>query len=116
MSKVLKIRVGRSGKKKKGKKKKGRSTYNRVSNFFICDRNAANGKKYKYVYVHDVHETHFPLYYSSACSYRKLCRLEKCFFLGSGPKIGSVGTLETDNQLDVPLEGKVQIVNFNLIP
>ena len=42
MSKVLKIRVGRSGKKKKGKKKKGRSTYNRVSNFFICDRNAAN--------------------------------------------------------------------------
>ena len=42
MSKVLKIRVGRSGKKKKGKKKKGRNTYNRVSNFFICDRNAAN--------------------------------------------------------------------------
>ena len=41
MSKVLKIRVGRSGKKKR-KKKKGRSTYNRVSNFFICDRNAAN--------------------------------------------------------------------------
>ena len=40
MSKVLKIRVGRSGKKKR--KKKGRSTYNRVSNFFICDRNAAN--------------------------------------------------------------------------
>ena len=37
MSKVLKIRVGRSG-----KKKEGRSTYNRVSNFFICDRNAAN--------------------------------------------------------------------------
>ena len=36
MSKVLKIRVGRSG------KKKGRSTYNRVSNFFIFDRNAAN--------------------------------------------------------------------------
>ena len=24
------------------------------------------------------------------------------FFLGSGPKIGSVGTWETDNQLDVP--------------
>ena len=42
MSKVLKIRVGRSGKKKKKGKKKGRSTYNRVSNFFICDRNAAN--------------------------------------------------------------------------
>ena len=40
MSKVLKIRVGRSGKKKG--KKKGRSTYNRVSNFFICDRNAVN--------------------------------------------------------------------------
>ena len=39
MSKVLKIRVGRSGEKKE---KKGRSTYNRVSNFFICDRNAAN--------------------------------------------------------------------------
>ena len=39
MPKVLKIRVGRSGKKKG---KKGRSTYNRVSNFFICDRNAAN--------------------------------------------------------------------------
>ena len=28
------------------------------------------------------------------------------FFLGSGPKIGSVGTWETDNQLDVPL-GKI---------
>ena len=41
MSKVLKIRVGRSGKKKK-EKKKGRSTCTRVSNFFICDRNAAN--------------------------------------------------------------------------
>ena len=26
------------------------------------------------------------------------------FFLGSGPKIGSVGTWETDNQLDVPLD------------
>ena len=109
--------------------------------------------------VHDVHETHFPLYYSSACSYRKLCNLKnvefagsiinkQCqnlsflypelmviiqtflfisfkmqfseekkapldrvgrkvkkkifFFLGSGPKIGSVGTWETDNQLDVP--------------
>ena len=25
------------------------------------------------------------------------------FFLGSGTKIGSVGTWETDNQLDVPL-------------
>ena len=25
------------------------------------------------------------------------------FFLGSGPKIGSFGTWETDNQLDVPL-------------
>ena len=117
--------------------------------------------------VHDVHETHFPLYYSSACSYincadlknvefagsiinkrcqnliflypelmvqctnkNKLFRLfylfySKCssqkkkkllwtgsvgkfkkkifFFLGSGPKIGSVGTWETDNQLDMPL-------------
>ena len=30
------------------------------------------------IFVHDVHETHFPLYYSSACSYRKLCRFEKC--------------------------------------
>ena len=40
MSKVLKIRVGWSVKKKR--KKKGRSTFNRVSNFFICDRNAAN--------------------------------------------------------------------------
>ena len=60
MSKVLKIRVGRSGKKKKGKKKKAEVPIillyiifffsfflipyynNRVSNFFICDRNAAN--------------------------------------------------------------------------
>ena len=43
MSKVLKIRVGRSGKKKKKeKKKKAEVSYNRVSNFFICDRNAAN--------------------------------------------------------------------------
>ena len=27
---------------------------------------------------------------------------KKDFFLGSGPKIGSVGTWQTDNQLDVP--------------
>ena len=30
----------------------------------------------------------------------------KVKFLGSGPKIGSVGTWETDNQLDVPLGNK----------
>ena len=29
-------------------------------------------------------------------------KVKKNFFLGSGPKIGSVGTWETDNQLDVP--------------
>ena len=29
---------------------------------------------------------------------------KKIFFLGSGPKIGSVGTWETDNQLDAGLE------------
>ena len=28
---------------------------------------------------------------------------KKYFFLGSGPKIRSVGTWETDNQLDVPI-------------
>ena len=34
---------------------------------------------------------------------RKVKKKLLFFFLGSGPKIGSVGTWETDNQLDVPL-------------
>ena len=33
---------------------------------------------------------------------RKVKKKKIFFFLGSGPKIGSVGTWETDNQLDVP--------------
>ena len=33
---------------------------------------------------------------------RKVKKKKIYFFLGSGPKIGSVGTWETDNQLDVP--------------
>ena len=33
---------------------------------------------------------------------RKVKKKKFFFFLGSGPKIGSVGTWETDNQLDVP--------------
>ena len=35
---------------------------------------------------------------------RKVKKKKFFFFLGSGPKIGSVGTWETDNQLDVPLQ------------
>ena len=34
---------------------------------------------------------------------RKVKKKNFFFLLGSGPKIGSVGTWETDNQLDVPL-------------
>ena len=34
---------------------------------------------------------------------RKVKKKLLFLFLGSGPKIGSVGTWETDNQLDVPL-------------
>ena len=34
---------------------------------------------------------------------------KRFFFLGSGPKIGSVGTWETDNQLDVPLSSVTEI-------
>ena len=33
---------------------------------------------------------------------RKVKKKNFFFFLGSGPKIGLVGTWETDNQLDVP--------------
>ena len=33
---------------------------------------------------------------------RKVKKYFFFFFLGSGPKIGSVGTWETDNQIDVP--------------
>ena len=35
---------------------------------------------------------------------RKVKKKKNFFFLGSGPEIGSVGTWETDNQLDVPLD------------
>ena len=34
---------------------------------------------------------------------RKVKKKKIFFFLGSGPKIGSVGTWETDYQLDVPI-------------
>ena len=37
---------------------------------------------------------------------RKVKKKNSFFFLGSGPKIGSVGTWETDNQVDVPLVSK----------
>ena len=76
MSKVLKIRVGRSGKKKK--EKKGRSTYNRYQISLFVTEILPMPRQEVQICVHDVHETHFPLYYSSACSYRKLCRFEKC--------------------------------------
>ena len=39
---------------------------------------------------------------SSSGQGRSESKKKKFFFLGSGPKIGSVGTWETDNQLDVP--------------
>ena len=38
---------------------------------------------------------------------------KRFFFLGSGPKIGSVGTWETDNQLDVPLDDIITILITN---
>ena len=40
---------------------------------------------------------------SSSGQGRSESKKKNFFFLGSGPKIGSVGTWETDNQLDVPL-------------
>ena len=150
MSKVLKIRVGRSGKKKK-EKKKGRSSYNRVSNFFICDRKAANamGRStnmctwcswdtfpsvlfftlfiQKIVQIWKMLNSQAPtktnysdffLFISFKMQYseekkapldrvgRKVKKKKIFFFLGSVPKIGSVGTWETDNQIDVPLAQK----------
>ena len=39
---------------------------------------------------------------SSSGQGRSESKKKNFFFLGSGPKIGSVGTWETDNQLDVP--------------
>ena len=39
---------------------------------------------------------------------RKVKKKKFFFFLGSGPKIGSVGTWETDNQIDVPLPDNTQ--------
>ena len=43
---------------------------------------------------------------------RKVKKKKFFFFLGSDPKIGSVGTWETDNQLDVPLSKSL----LNLVP
>ena len=79
MSKVLKIRVGRSGKKKNGKKKKKAEVpiIGYQISFFVTEMLPMPWQEVQ-ICVHDVHETHFPLYYSSACSYRKLCRFEKC--------------------------------------
>ena len=59
-------------------------------------------------------QTFFYLFHSKCSSQKKkkllwtgsVRKLKNFFFsfLGSGPKIGSVGTWETDNQLDVPLD------------
>ena len=72
MSKVLKIRVGRSGKKKAEVPIIGYQI-----SLFVTEMLPMPWQEVQ-ICVHDVHETHFPLYYSSACSYRKLCRFEKC--------------------------------------
>ena len=78
MSKVLIIRVGRSGKKKKRKKKKAEvPIIGYQISLFVTEMLPMPWQELQ-ICVHDVHETHFPLYYSSACSYRKLCRFEKC--------------------------------------
>ena len=74
MSKVLKIRVGRSGKKKEKKAEVPIIGY-QIS-LFVTEMLPVPWQEVQ-ICVHDVHETHFPLYYSSACSYRKLCRFEK---------------------------------------
>ena len=76
MSKVLKIRVGRSGKKKREKKAEVPIIGYQIS-LFVTEMLTMPWQEVQ-ICVHDVHETHFPLYYSSACSYRKLCRFEKC--------------------------------------
>ena len=57
-------------------------------------------------------QTFFHLFHSKCSSQKKKGssgqgrseskKKKNFFFLGSGPKIGSVGTWETDNQLDVP--------------
>ena len=80
MSKVLKIRVGRSGKKKIRKKKKKAEVpiIGYQISLFVTEMLPMPWQEVQ-ICVHDVHETHFPLYYSSACSYRKLCRFEKCW-------------------------------------
>ena len=77
MSKVLKIRVGRSGKNKKGKKKAEVPILGYQISLFVTEMLPMPWQEVQ-ICVHDVHETHFPLYYSSACSYRQLCRFEKC--------------------------------------
>ena len=76
MSKVLKIRVGRSGKKKRKKKAEVPIIGYQIS-LFVTEMLPMPWQEVQ-ICVHDVHVTHFPLYYSSACSYRKLCRFEKC--------------------------------------
>ena len=76
MSKVLKIRVGRSGKKKRKKKAEVPIIGYQIS-LFVTEMLPMPWQEVQ-ICVHDVHETHFPLYHSSACSYRKLCRFEKC--------------------------------------
>ena len=76
MSKVLKIRVGRSGKKKRKEKKAEVPIIGYQIVLFVTEMLPMPWQEVQ-ICVHDVHETHFPLYYSSACSYRKLCRFEK---------------------------------------
>ena len=76
MSKVLKIRVGRSGKKKGGKKAEVPIIGYQIS-LCVTEMLPMLWQEVQ-ICVHDVHETYFPLYYSSACLYRKLCRFEKC--------------------------------------
>ena len=69
MSKVLKIRVGRSGKKKKEKKKAEVPIIGYQISLFVTEMLPMPWQEVQ-ICVHDVHETHFPLYYSSAYSYR----------------------------------------------
>ena len=134
MSKVLKIRVGRSGKKKKAEV----PIIGYQISLFLTEMLPMPWQEVQ-ICVHDVHETHiilqlvhtencsdlknvefagsiinnFFIFYfiqnavlrrkkSSSGQGRSESKKKKIFFLGSGPKIGSVGTWETDNQLDVP--------------
>ena len=76
MSKVLKIRVDRSVKKKEKKKAEVPIIGCQMS-LFVTEMLPMPWQEVQ-ICVHDVHETYFLLYYSSACSYRKLCRFEKC--------------------------------------